>query len=62
MGCQDRAEKPRRACPRTVGAGGGQNGLLARHSVEDVESADDAISEDLDTPEGYQRLRSRYGV
>jgi molybdenum cofactor cytidylyltransferase len=40
----------------------GLNALLARHPVEDVESAEDAISEDLDTPEDYERLRSRYGM
>jgi molybdenum cofactor cytidylyltransferase len=45
-----------------LAAGEGLNALLARHPVADVESADDAISEDLDTPEDYERLRSRYGM
>ncbi len=45
-----------------LAAGEGLNALLARHPVEDVESTEDAISEDLDTPEDYQRLRSRYGM
>jgi molybdenum cofactor cytidylyltransferase len=38
----------------------GLNALLARHEVEYLETSSDAILEDFDTPEDYQRLRARY--
>jgi molybdenum cofactor cytidylyltransferase len=39
----------------------GVNVLLSRSSVEFVDVAEDSILEDVDTPEDYERLRSRLG-
>ena len=44
-----------------LGADEGLNALVARHGVEYVEAASDAISGDFDTPQDYDRLRARYG-
>lgn len=49
------AEVPR------LGAGEGISVLLERHGAEYVEAAGDAIAEDFDTPEDYDRLRTRFG-
>lgn len=49
------AEVPR------LGAGEGLNVLVERHGVQYVEAADDAIAQDFDTPEDYDRLRTRFG-
>jgi len=38
----------------------GLNALVDRNPVHYVDVAEDAIVEDLDTPEDYQRLRARY--
>jgi len=43
-----------------LGADEGLNALVARHSVEYIEIAGDAISQDFDTPEDYDRLRARF--
>jgi molybdenum cofactor cytidylyltransferase len=45
-----------------LGPDQGINTLVARHEVTHVEATADAILEDLDTPEDYERLRSRYGL
>jgi len=42
-----------------LGADEGLNTLLARHRVETVEAGEEAIFEDIDTPEDYDRLRAR---
>ena len=44
-----------------LGPNEGINALLKRHEVAYVEASADAILEDLDTPEDYERLRARYG-
>jgi len=44
-----------------LGADEGLNAIVARHGVEYVEAASDAISQDFDTPEDYDRLRARFG-
>jgi molybdenum cofactor cytidylyltransferase len=44
-----------------LGVDEGLNAIVARHGVEYVEAASDAISQDFDTPEDYDRLRARYG-
>ena len=41
-----------------LGADQGINALLARHEVAHVDASTDAILEDLDTPEDYERLRA----
>jgi len=44
-----------------LGPDQGINALVVRHEVAYVEAAADAILEDLDTPEDYERLRVRHG-
>jgi molybdenum cofactor cytidylyltransferase len=44
-----------------LGSNEGINALLTRHEVAYVEASADAILEDLDTPEDYERLRARHG-
>jgi len=45
-----------------LGPDQGINALVARHEVAHVDTGADAIHDDLDTPEDYERLRARYGV
>jgi molybdenum cofactor cytidylyltransferase len=42
-----------------LAAGEGVNALLGRNPIVYVEAAEDAVADDLDTPEDYQRLRGR---
>ncbi len=44
-----------------LGPDEGINALMSRHEVAYVEAKADAILEDLDTPQDYDRLRARYG-
>ncbi len=44
-----------------LGPNEGINALMTRHEVAHVEASADAILEDLNTPEDYERLRARYG-
>jgi CTP:molybdopterin cytidylyltransferase MocA len=44
-----------------LGVDEGLNAIVARHGVAYVEAASDAISQDFDTPEDYDRLKARYG-
>ena len=48
------AEVPRLA------ANEGLNALVNRHRIELVETGPDAVADDLDTPEDYERLRVRF--
>lgn len=47
--------------PEVAGLGEdeGLNALLARHELQRVDTADDAISADVDTPEDYERWRAQ---
>jgi len=46
----------------SLGAGQALNALVARHGVETIDSPGDAVADDFDTPEEYQRLRDRLGM
>ena len=45
---------------RELAADEGLNALLDRHEIEFVDAGENAIADDFDTPEDYERLRAKY--